>query len=275
MTELFRWETVDWDEERKKSMVFDIKAGVAEMIAMTLFVVVGCGTACGYGASDGETRLCVAFAFGMGILVLAYAVVHLSGGHINGAVTFSLVLGGALPWHQGLLHLIMQLVGSLIGASILAGMFPCEFDVTRNLGSNVVNPNFGVGRALLAEVIGTFLLCKVVWEAAVSPVSRAGPNAATAIGFAVFIAHLVMLPIDGCSINPTRSFGPAVVSYLRGCGNYAPGGLEQLWIMWVGPLLGAALAAGLKVFFQPKVLQPPAVKPPADAESQVAGRRSE
>lgn len=65
----------------------ETKAAVAEFIAMTLFVIVGCGTACGYGASDGETRLVVAFAFGMSILVLVYAICHLSGGHINGAAT--------------------------------------------------------------------------------------------------------------------------------------------------------------------------------------------
>jgi len=252
---LVRWETVNWDEQDPKVMVVDLKAAVAEFIAMTLFVIVGCGTACGYGASDGETRLCVAFAFGMSILVLVYAVCHLSGGHINGAVTFSLVLGGALPWHQGALHLASQLAGSLFGAGILAAVFPCELDVTGNLGSNVVNPNFGPGRAIVAEVVGTFILCKVVWEAAVSPISRAGPNAAIAIGFAVFITHLFMLPIDGCSINPTRSFGPAVVSKFRRCNNHSEGGLRDLWVMWVGPLIGAALAAVLKKFFVPKDLK--------------------
>jgi hypothetical protein len=78
----------------KRERVVDLKAATAEFVAMTLFVIIGCGTACGHGASDGPTRLVVALAFGMGILVLAYTIGHHSGGQINCAVTLSLVLGG-------------------------------------------------------------------------------------------------------------------------------------------------------------------------------------
>merc|ERR1719401_1030636 len=117
----------------------------------------------------------------------------------------------------------MQLVGSMIGGAFLAALFPCDLDVTGNLGSNIVNAHFGVGRALLGEVFGTFLLCMVVWETAVSKQSQAGKNAPIAIGFAVFLAHLLLLPIDGCSINPTRSFGPAVVNKMHGCEGYKTG----------------------------------------------------
>jgi glycerol uptake facilitator-like aquaporin len=98
-------------------------------------------------------------------------------------------------------------------------------------------------RVLLGEVLCTFLLCYVVWETAVSKRSKVGQNACIAIGFAVFLAHLIMLPIDGCSINPTRSFGPAVVAAWRACDGHTPGGLKDLWVMWLGPLLGGALAA--------------------------------
>jgi len=238
--------------DESRDCVIDLKAALAELVAMMLFVLFGCGAACAYGADTAQTRLVVAFAFGMAIMVLAYSVVHLSGGHINGAVTFSLVLGGHLPWYQGLLHLVVQLVGSLLGACVLTMIFPCELDATQNLGANLVNPDYGVGRALVAEIVGTFLLCKVVWEVAVSSDSKAGPNACLAIGFAVFLAHLVLLPIDGCSINPTRSFGPAIVAKLRSCGNFAGGGLHDMWVMWVGPGIGAALAAVLKRAFQPR-----------------------
>jgi len=246
----FRWNVANMVDA--KGPVIDLKAAFAEMIAMMLFVLFGCGAACGYGADTPVTRLLVAWAFGMGILVLAYSVTHLSGGHINGAVTLSLVLGGNLPWYQGLVHVIVQLLGSLLGASILTVIFPCELDLTRNLGSNLVNPDYGVGRALAAEIVATFLLCKVVWEVAVSPHSQAGPNACLAIGFAVFLSHLVLLPIDGCSINPTRSFGPAIVAKLRGCGNFGEGGLKDMWVMWLGPGLGALLSAVIKRGFQPK-----------------------
>ncbi|EKX53913.1 hypothetical protein GUITHDRAFT_91725 [Guillardia theta CCMP2712] len=189
-------------------------------MAMTLFVIIGCGTACGNGAFDASSRYMVASAFGMGILVLAYATGHHSGGQINCAVTLSLVLGGQVPWFQGLANFIAQMLGSVLGAIILTWIFPCEMDMTNSLGTNVVNPAFGYGAAFSGEVAMTFLLCYVVWETAVT--ARCGQAACIPIGFAVFLAHVVLLPIDGCSINPTRSFGPAVISSMRGCPKYKP-----------------------------------------------------
>lgn len=236
-------------EDRPK--VIDLRAVAAECVAMTMFVIIGCGVACGHGASDGATRLVVAFAFGMGILVLAYTIGHHSGGHINCAVTFSLVLGGQVPWYQGLANLLAQLVGSTLGACFLCLVFPCGGDATQTLGTNIVNREiYGQGHALAGEIFCTMLLCYVVWETAVSPRSTTGQNACIAIGFAVFLGHLILLPIDGCSINPTRSFGPAIVGKIRGCAPEASDkGLEDLWIMWVGPLIGAGLAAALQVPF--------------------------
>ncbi|CAJ1418559.1 unnamed protein product [Effrenium voratum] len=184
--------------------VIDMKAVVAEFIAMTLFVVIGCGAACANGAGDSSARTLVALAFGMGILVLAYSVGHHSGGQINCAVTWSLVVGGQVPWYQGLANLIAQLLGSLSGAGLLCALFPFDQDKTGSLGSNVINDSYGVGNVLVGEFLGTFILCFVVWETAVSPAASCGKNACIAIGFAVFLAHVLLLPVDGCSINPTR-----------------------------------------------------------------------
>lgn len=235
-----------------RQKVVDMKAVAAECIAMTLFVVIGCGAACANGAGDSPSRLIVALAFGMGILVLAYSVGHHSGGQINCAVTLSLVLGGQVPWYQGLANLLVQLVGSLLGAVLLCAVFPCGNDMTGGVGTNVINDRFGVGSVLVGEMLGTFILCFVVWETAVSPAASCGKNACIAIGFAVFLAHVILLPVDGCSINPTRSFGPAIVGAIRSCNGYnSTPGLEDLWVMWVGPLLGGALAALTHVAFKP------------------------
>jgi len=240
------------DGEDASGRMIDLKAAFAEFLAMTLFVIVGCGAACGNGASNSSDRLLVALAFGMGILVLAYAVGHHSGGQINCAVTLSLVLGGQLAWYQGLVNLVAQLLGSLAGAGILCAMYPCAKDKTgMTLGTNIIASDYGVGHVLVGEAVGTFILCFVVWETAVSPASSSGKNACIAIGFAVFLSHLILLDIDGCSINPTRSFGPAIVSAIRNCENMATGGLEDLWVMWVGPLLGGALAAGVQFLLKP------------------------
>jgi len=233
--------------------VIDTKAVFAELVAMTLFVVIGCGTACSNGASTGATRLVVAFAFGMAIMVLAYSIGHHSGGHINCAVTFSLVLGGNVPWYQGVANLGAQLLGSVLGSVILLIIFPCELDLTTTLGTNIAGSGYGPFRVLVAEAFGTFLLCFTVWETAVTPQASCGKNACIAIGFAVFLAHVLLLPIDGCSINPSRSFGPAIISAMRSCSNYTSGGLGDLWIMWLGPLIGAAIAAGVQHPFAPPV----------------------
>jgi MIP family channel proteins len=243
-----------WGTERSETGIakdevlhIDLRAVCAEMLAMTLFVIIGCGTACGNGAGDGETRMVVAMAFGMGILVLAYTFGKYSGGQINCAVTLSLVLGGKVPWYQGLSNLLGQLLGSVLGALILCIIFPCHRDMTLSLGSNVVGNNYEHHQALVGEIFGTYILCIVVWETAVSPNSTVGQNACIAIGFAVFLAHVLLLPIDGCSINPTRSFGPAIVGAIRtgvtdDCDGYDSEGMKDLWVMFVGPLIGASLA---------------------------------
>lgn len=239
------------DIEEESNRVIDVKAVVAEFVAMTVFVIIGCGTACSNGASDGQTRIIVAFAFGMAIMVLAYSIGHHSGGHINCAVTLSLVLGGQVPWRQGVFNFFGQMLGSIAGATILCAIFPCESDMTTTLGTNIVNPMYSAERVLVAEAFGTFLLCFTIWETAVTSQASCGKNACIAIGFAVFLAHVMLLPIDGCSINPSRSFGPAIVSAIRGCSNYTKGGLEDLWIMWVGPLAGAIAAAIVQKPFAP------------------------
>jgi len=231
---------------KDRVQVVDTKAVAAEFVGMIIFVGVGCGTAAANGAFDGATRLLVALTFGMAILVLAYSIGHHSGGHLNCAVTFSLVLGGQVTWYQGIANLLGQLVGSILGAILVAIMFPCGQDLTTTLGTNIINSKYSTPRVIVGEAFGTFLLCFTVWQTAVNPQASCGKNACIAIGFSVFLAHLILLPIDGCSINPTRSFGPAIVSALRGCENYTEGGVDDLWVMWLAPLIGAALATAMQ-----------------------------
>jgi len=235
-----------WKEQDETGV--QMRAVLAETLAMFLFIIIGCGTACGHGAVVGETFLDVALAFGIGITVLAYTIGKYSGGQINCAVTFSLILGGQLSWCQGLANMIGQLIGSIAGAVVLAMMYPCADDKTGGLGSNVIADGDEF-KAFIGEILGTFILCYVVWETAVSPKSTAGPNACIAIGFAVFLSHLVLLPIDGCSINPTRSFGPAVVASFRSGSCAKTPKAEKLFsslvIVWIAPLLGGGLATGM------------------------------
>lgn len=243
---ILRWGNHIWNpcpmRASRRGIVVDVKAMLAEFITMALFVFIACGSACSNGAGDNASRLMVSLCFGMSILVLAYSVAHHSGGHINCAVTFALVLSGITPWHQGLIYTVAQMLGSMLGASLLMATYDCENDMTGSLGANVVADGFSYGQVFLGEALCTFMLVWVIFENAVTSQSSSGKNACLVIGFAVFIAHTILLQIDGCSINPTRSFGPAVISALRPCGN-PTNGLRDLWIMWVGPLFGAAVAA--------------------------------
>lgn len=148
------------------------------------------------------------------------------------------------------IYLVAQLVGSITGAALLLAttgdsLAEGGIDRTGGLGSNGrQNPNVTIGNAVIAEVMGTALLCFVVLETAVNgkAVTVDGEQmvkgnkqnlAPIPIGLAVFMAHVLCIPITGCSINPTRSFGPAVVS----------GTWTDHWIWWVGPLTGAVLAS--------------------------------
>jgi len=228
-----------------QTMAINVKGCIAEFVAMMLFVYVGCGSAAGGfrkledGNWDPASTCLIALQFGLAITVLAYATGHTSGGHINCAVTFALVLMGQVDPVNGACYFVAQMLGSICGAALLLGATAPGGDLTGGLGSNgLQNENVTVANALITEALMTFLLVWVVAEVAVNKKSTAGNCAPIAIGLAVFLAHVVCIPITGCSINPTRSFGPALVS----------GTWNDHWIWWVGPLLGAGLAAVVSKF---------------------------
>ena len=236
-----------------------LKSAVVEFLAMLLFVYFGCGSAASNvqfvthtGEWESSSVLLIAFAFGMSITVLVFATAHTSGGHINFAVTWALTLVGKCHPLRGLVYLVAQLVGSIAGAALLKGTTDGRYggnilDRSGALGANgLQNSAVTTGNAFLAEVMGTLLLCFVVLETAVNSraVTTDGDKmvlgnkqnlAPLPIGLAVFLAHIVLIPIDGCSINPTRSFGPSVVA----------NSWNEHWIWWAGPLTGATIASSL------------------------------
>jgi MIP family channel proteins len=216
-------------------------AFVAEYIAMTLFVIIGCGNAMGIAGTDGWI-LQVSLTFGWAITALAYSIGFYSGGHINCAVTLGLVLTKNCSVQQGLANFIAQMFGSLSGASVLCMMYDKDADKTGGLGSNGVGKDVKWYNALVGEIMMTFLLVFVVLKTAIHPGSMGNRSqACLAIGFAVFLAHSVLIPLDGCSINPTRSLGPAIIAQIRYEDSKS---FDDMWIFLCGPLLGAALAAG-------------------------------
>jgi len=221
---------------------FDSRAVVNEFIAMALFVVIGCGSAMVCESGPCKT-LQVALTFGLAITALASA----TGGQINCAVTLGLFILGELSGQQAVANVAAQLLGSVLGAGMLGFIFAGSKDgkegksndETECIGSNVIAPAFNWTQALVGEIVMTFLLMYVVCQTAVV---ASQPTATMSIGFAVFLAHSVLIPIDGCSINPTRSFGPALVASFTGTQKEV---FKHMPVFWVGPLVGAALAASL------------------------------
>jgi MIP family channel proteins len=168
----------------------------------------------------------VALVFGLIICVMVYATGHLSGAHINPAVTVGFTLSRHFPAREAAAYIAAQLAGAVAGALVLLAVWP---DQPAELGATV--PSVGIGSALVYEAILTALLMFVIM--AVATDTRAvGQAAAIAIGGTVGLDALFGGPVTGASMNPARSFGPALVS----------GEWTDLWIYFVGPVIGAALA---------------------------------
>ena len=204
-----------------------LKATLAEFIATTLFVYTGCGSV----YSSGGDKVTIALAFGLSITSLAYTVGHVSGGHMNPIVTTAMYILGQLDLVSTVLYIVAQLLGAMAAAALLSlGMLTYSVDMVVN---QVNDENVTPIGAFIMEVILSFLLVYVVAETAVNKKSNAGNCAPIAIGVAVFMAHIVAIPFTGCSINPARSFGPAIIT----------GNLNDLWMFVAAPMTGGILAA--------------------------------
>ena len=236
----------------------DNKAAFGEFVATTLFVYVGCGVAVstqafvafGSGAVglDNDFLLGVSMAFGFAIAVLAYSVAPISGGHINPAVSFAFFILKDLPVTHFISYVLAQCAGATLGAALVWGSFASPELVKDSsgdisppflVGSNFVHSEIPLGSAFLGEMMGTFLLVWTVLMTAVSVHSIAGNLAPIAIGWSVMLAHMLLIPITTCGINPARSFGPHMISIMAG----ETVGIRGWWIFYTAPFCGAALAA--------------------------------
>jgi len=239
---------------RHELALADFRAMAAEFVATTLFCYVGCGVAVSTqvfatldstGNLDNAFLMSVPLAFGSAITVLAYTVAPWSGAHMNPAVTFAFWLLQKMNVVQFMQYVVAQMLGAVLGVSLVWGTF--QIDGVGNppflLGSNSVHPHATLGSAFLGEVMGTFLLVWTVLMTAVNSKSMAGNVAPIAIGWSVMLAHLLLIPITGCGINPARSFGSHLVSLCAGEKVFVNG----WWIFYSAPFVGSALAVALCV----------------------------
>ncbi len=210
------------------------RSTLAEFIATLLFVFLGAGSVIVSGGLpngdlDPARLVAIALAHGVAIAFLVYATANISGGHLNPAVTFAALLTKKISAARGLMFVVAQLGGAVVGALLLLATIPGAADT--NLGAHALGPDVSVGMGLLMEIVITFALVFVIFATAVDPRGM-GNLAPLAIGLTVLADHLLAVPITGASMNPARSFGPALVS-----GEWA-----GHWLYWAGPLLGGALA---------------------------------
>jgi MIP family channel proteins len=231
------------------------RAVFAEFLATLLFVFLGAGAVVAVGgvlpigleepspdvsAVLGVGQLvAIALAHGLAIAVLVAATAKLSGGHINPAVTFAAVITGRMKAGPGVLYVAAQLVGAVVGALLLDVVLAPGAEGSTNLGAHALNDSALSSdiAGLIVEIILTFVLVFTVFAVAVDP--RGPANLAPiAIGLAVLIDHFVGVPLTGASMNPARSFGPALVA----------NSWDDHWVYWIGPLSGGALA-GLLYYF--------------------------
>ncbi|MCI0845338.1 MAG: MIP family channel protein, partial [Chloroflexi bacterium] len=210
------------------------RASFIEFLAAAVFVFLGAGSVIITGSlTGGELTVprlfTIAFAHGLAIVFLAFATANISGGHMNPAVTFAAVVNRKISGARGLMFVSAQLAGAVVGALLLLATIPGAADT--NLGAHALGPDVSVSMGLVMEIVVTFILVFVIFATAVDPGGIA-PLAPLAIGLAVVVDHLVAIPITGASMNPARTFGPALVS-----GEWA-----NHWIYWLGPMLGGVLA---------------------------------
>jgi aquaporin Z len=213
---------------------------IAEFVGTFWLVFGGCGSAVLAAAFPqlGIGFLGVALAFGLTVLTMAYAIGHISGCHLNPAVTLGLVVGKRFPASGILPYVVAQVLGGLAGAGALfvIASGKAGFDLSNGFASNGYGEHspggYSLTACLTAEVILTFMFLMIILGATDKRVPHG--FAPIAIGLGLTLIHLIGIPVTNLSVNPARSTGPAVF-----VGGWA---VAQLWLFWVAPLVGAAIA---------------------------------
>ena len=220
-----------------------MKKLIAEFIGTLALVVLGCGTAMlvGCDAAAGSGYLLTALAFGLTIVGMAYCVGNVSGCHINPAVSLGVLMTGGMTVSEFVSYVVAQCLGAFAGSGVLALIFGAGNvkDMTGGFGSNgLAGVNGNAFAGLLVEIVLTFFFVLVILGVT-SKKAGHGSFGGLIIGWTLVLVHILGIGLTGTSVNPARSFGPALVAAFSG--NAAP--LGCLWVFIVGPFVGAALAA--------------------------------
>ncbi|XP_047446502.1 aquaporin-4-like [Mugil cephalus] len=213
------------------------RAVSGEYLATLIFVLLGLGSTINWAAGKEKPPpadlVLISLCFGLSIATMVQCFGHISGGHINPAVTAAMVVTRKLSLAKAVFYVVAQCLGAITGAGILYLVTPAA--VRGSFGVTTVNSDISLGHGLLVELLITFELVFAVFATCDPKRTDLGGSASLAIGLAVVIGHLFAIPYTGASMNPARSFGPAMVTL----------NFENHWVYWVGPVLGGILAGGL------------------------------
>lgn len=222
---------------------------VAEAIGTFWLTFAGCGSAviaAGF-PQVGIGLLGVALAFGLSVVTMAYAIGHISGAHLNPAVTLGLAAGGRFPAGQVVPYIIAQVIGAIVASAVLylIASGAAGFDLAKGFASNGYGEHspghYNLVACLISEVVMTMVFLFIIMG---STHGKAPAGfAPLAIGLTLTMIHLVSIPVTNTSVNPARSTGPALF-----VGGWA---LQQLWLFWVAPLVGGVLGGVLYRWLSP------------------------
>jgi aquaporin Z len=209
----------------------NVRPLVAEFIGTFALIFVGVGAIAVDGITHGGAGLVgIALAHGLTIAVMVSATAAISGGHLNPAVTIAALVGGKIDARGALGYILAQCAGAIFAAFMITLAIPAPALAAVNMGTPVLGAGIGVGQGLVTEAVLTFFLAFVVYGTAVD--QRAPKVGGLFIGLTVTLDILVGGPITGAAMNPARHLGPALLG----------GGLDNLWLYWVGPMIGGVLA---------------------------------
>ncbi len=215
----------------------------AEFFGTLVLVLMGCGSAviAGANGTTGVGLLGISFAFGLSVVAMAYAIGHISGCHINPAISIGMVMAGRMKANEAAFYIIAQILGALAGAGILMLIASGKpgYDLAVNgLGQNGYDASspghYSLLAGFIAEMVFTFIFLMVIFGST-STKNIHGSFAGIAIGLSLVLIHIVGIPVTGVSVNPARSIGPAVL-----VGGAA---ISQLWLFIIAPVLGSVLSA--------------------------------
>uniref|UniRef100_A0A8C0MSM3 Aquaporin-1 n=1 Tax=Canis lupus familiaris TaxID=9615 RepID=A0A8C0MSM3_CANLF len=235
--------------EFKKKLFW--RAVVAEFLAMILFVFISIGSALGFNypvrnnqtAGAAQDNVKVSLAFGLSIATLAQSVGHISGAHLNPAVTLGLLLSCQISILRAVMYIIAQCVGAIVATAILSGITSSLPD--NSLGRNELAPGVNSGQGLGIEIIGTLQLVLCVLATTDRRRRDLGGSGPLAIGLSVALGHLLAIDYTGCGINPARSFGSSVITH-NFKDHWVRGRRDVPWTWWEGLVLNGSSNSTLR-----------------------------